>query len=81
MKALIILFEKKFPTIPVQIKTRIFGNETVVNHQTGKILAVGESMLIEGKDEDICNWIKAAGGKVWTSTNPMAGDWNLSELS
>jgi hypothetical protein len=74
--SIILLREDKHPAIPEHLLLQEFGSETIVDPNNGKLLAHGTSVYVSGSVEDIRNWIKSAGGKIWTSNNPMIGDWN-----
>jgi hypothetical protein len=77
---LICIKENHHPVIPPHLVLQEFGSETVVDNKTGKRLASGVSVYLSGPIGEIRSWIKAAGGKVWTSNNPMLGRWELMSL-
>jgi len=76
MSQIILINELHFPEIPEHLINQVFGSEVVVSN-TGRVLAKGESVCLNGDPEEIANWIKLAGGEVWTSNNPMVGRWVL----
>ncbi len=80
MAQLICIREQHHPEIPEKILRQEFGSEIVVDSNSGRQLAIGTSVFLEGEVEDIRAWINSAGGKVWTSNNPMIGNWKLQEL-
>lgn len=52
---------------------QVFGSETIVVE--GKRVAEGSSAYVEGEPEEFRKLLKQI-GELWTSTNPMMGDWN-----
>lgn len=73
MTHLIILREPRFPEVPSTITEQVFGSEAIVDAK-GHVLASGESVLLQGEDEDIKKYLHPL-GKIWSSDNPMAGQW------
>jgi hypothetical protein len=72
---IILLRERNHPAIPKHLLMQEFGSETIVDSNDGSLLAHGTSVYLSGPIEEIRAWIKSAGGKVWTSNNPMVGAW------
>ena len=68
----IFLLEACFPQIPQTIDYFVFGREYIVAEKSG---VEGQSVYAIGKLEDIKAYFKSCGGVVWTTTNPMFGQW------
>jgi hypothetical protein len=75
MARLICLVEFWMESPPFNIVAQEFGSEWIVDNETGKILASGTSVFLSGPSEDIRRWVSSVGSKLWTSNNPMAGNW------
>jgi len=78
---LIVLIEPQHPPVPPAVACEVFGDETIVNLNDGKLVAHGQAACLTGTEEDIRAWVESAGGSVWTSTNPMLGDWVRKTLA
>jgi len=72
---IIFLHEAGFPTPPENLNPHKFGPERVVNEE-GRTQAHGNSMHISGDDVDVRAYLRACGGKIWVTPNPMAGEWH-----
>lgn len=75
MAALIILLTPSVRKILVETKleiVQVFGDERIVVND--KIAAEGDSAYVTGEAEDFRKLAEADGG-LWTSTNPMLGNW------
>jgi hypothetical protein len=70
-----ILLEDKMKPIPPEVDCTIFGDERIVDGD-GNILAWGDSASISGDSDIIAEWLKPFDG-IWTSNNPMMGDWKI----
>lgn len=77
---IIILKEKNHPVIPSSIKVRTLGNETIID-DNGNVNAAGTSILLQGTQKDIISYLQLIGKPVWTTKNPMVGDWELKEVT
>lgn len=72
MISVIFLKEEHFPEIPNTLISNVFGSESVID---GMKHYHGNSVLVKGKEEDLIKYFSSCGGKIWTSRNPMLGDW------
>ena len=70
----IVIIEKKFPEVPAKILSQRFGYEAVVNEK-GHMLAEGTSVLLAGDEDDLKTYLRSCGEAVWSSNNPMMGNW------
>ena len=53
---------------------QVFGNESIVVGDKERFIR-GESAIVKGKPEEFHKLVRMT-GELWTSTNPMFGDWN-----
>lgn len=71
----IILIERHFSAPPKSISVHEFGSESIWSVRGGELVAdAGVSARIYGPPNDIKNWL-APYSRVWTSNNPMTGQW------
>lgn len=78
---LIVLIENHFKYATNGLVKQFFGPEFIVDKETGEMLAVGKSALIEGEASEVKAWLKQIGGTVWVSDNPMLGAWYKETIS
>lgn len=76
----IVIIEEGFPTVPAKILRDTYGYEAVVNEK-GHMLAVGTSVMLGGDEDDLKDYLRACGGTVWSSNNPMMGNWEKLEVA
>ncbi len=74
-----ILLTEAMKPVPESIKHNIFGKETIVNIETGDLLAIGESAYIEGTEEDVIKWLVQFDG-LWITDCPQTGPWKLVHI-
>lgn len=79
-KGVIILIERHFSAPPKSISVHEFGSESIRSVRGGEVVIdVGVSAHIYGLPDDIKNWL-APYSPVWTSKNPMTGQWEQLDI-
>lgn len=79
MKSLIILItpaiEELINSKAVDIEVvQVFGSESIVVGEKVRYVR-GDSAIVKGKPAEFHKLVRMT-GELWTSTNPMLGDWN-----
>jgi hypothetical protein len=73
---LVILLTPEMGYVPSYIKViQDYGSESIV-HGDGNELVEGNSMYIQGDEAALLDWLRPF-KEVWTSSNPMCGEWKL----
>lgn len=77
---IIMMITPGMKPIPDTLKTRVFCEDSIVVNNDLYLPAIrGEVTHISGKTEDIRAYIRQFDG-VWTTDNPMFGEWKLKSL-
>jgi hypothetical protein len=81
--SIILIKEENHPEIPRNLIFQKFDSEIISNNNNNNNnnnIPTGIPFYLRGPVKEIRAWIRKAGGRVWTSNNPMAGNWNIMIL-
>lgn len=74
---LVVLVEDGMEMPPSTLIACKYGPESIIDDNN---LVDGTSVHLQGSVSEIQDWIRRVGGAVWTSSNPMLGQWEKNQL-